>query len=284
MKLSSNVIPTCMAGLSLLFIAGCTDTGSVEPTTSAAIPEDISSALSGPLMVQTGSTVTRGVRTDVVNGSTFPDFIFTTDTATNTVGDEYSGNDIPDVIYDDKGRGIEIKKSPSALPYVVTYNDDDTIAAITKELSSGETALLAFNYEGEKLTNKLFTRKKADGEITARSVTQYSYDTNDQVVRAELINTLDDSISKSYDFTTDDNGRVSQVQEYDESQAASFRYVMTYDANGNIIKLERFNAAGALLFTNEYTYKPSSELALNLIGFFAATNPAFLPTFDLHTF
>lgn len=273
-----------MAGISLLVIAGCSDTGFVEPEPIAAQPEEVSAAISGPLMVQTGSTVTREVRTDVANGTTFPDFIYTTDTTTNTVGDEYAGNDIPDVIYDEKGRGIEILKSATALPYLVSYNDDDTIASISKELTSGETALLEFNYQAEMLVSKLFTRSTPEGELTARSVTEYTYNGDDQLVRTELINSLDETVSKSYDFTTDENGRVAVVQEYDENQAANFRHVLTYDADGNILRNERYDAAGALIFTNDYTYAPSTELSLNLIGFFAATNPAFLPTFDLHTF
>ena len=293
MTVRSNTLTTFAASVSLCLIVSCGgggDGGTPAPSPGPGTdPIETGAAatgpLSGPRTYQTGNTAVSGLQENIAFGGFSIPFTYTTDTATNTTGDGLPSNDTPDVVYDENGRGIEIQVSASSLPIIVTYNDDDSIATITKTRSSGTMSRIDFNYEDGKLINKTNTFIEVDGTEKNEGGAVYTYDANGHVASAEVLTeSIGFLIPASFEFITDSAGRVTRAQKFDRDGDPETLYGMTYDANGNIVKVEWLDGQGGAAIRWTYTYTTSSEPTVNLLGFFAAMNDAFIPEYDLLVF
>lgn len=300
MKTRSYSVSALTAGVSLLVVVGCGGGGGGDDGTTPAADTTATEAetnnttstnngtltgpLSGPRLYQTGNTAVQGQQNNVGIGFSPPGFTYTTDTSANITGDGLPSNNLPDVVYDEKGRGIEVRVTASGVPYIIDYNDDDSIASITRTRPSGLISQIVFNYEDGKLVSKSTTDEDADGTVENIGEITYTYAANGALSSADAVySTFGIPIAQTYEFKTDASGRVTETRIFDRDGEETDQYVMTYDANNNITKVDLFRL-NTLFITWSYTYAASAEPTVNLFGFFAAINDAFVPEFDLQIF
>lgn len=300
MRTRTPIVASIAAGFSLLLIIGCSSGGSSTTPEAGPTPgptgtdtdtgtdtgtgnSTTTGPLSGPRLFQTGNVVVSGTQENIAfGGFPIPPFTYTTDTAENVTGDGLPSNDTPDVLYDDQGRGIELRVTASSLPIVVTYNDDDSINTITKTRNSGSVSRITFNYEDGRLIGKSNTRTEIDGTEEYEGEASYTYDADGFLVSAEIVTvTFGIRVPDSFEFQTDAAGRVTRADRFDTDGDLERTYEMTYDANGNIVKVEIPDGLGGVAIRWNYVYGTSTEPTVNLIGFFAAINNAFIPEYDI---
>ena len=155
-----------------------------DPTTTA-VGGTTTGPYSGPRLYQTGDTAVQQT-VDLAFGSTgAPQVFFTTDTVANVTGDGIPGSALPDFVYDDQGRGIEIRTSTNGAPYLASYNDDDSHADITRTLVDGDIETITFNYEDGRLINKVKTDLDSDGSLDIDEEIIYTYSDVGNLVSAE---------------------------------------------------------------------------------------------------
>jgi len=307
MKLRSNSASIIALGFSLVIVTACGGGGGgdgtsnpnpVPPSDDSATPDGgtittpitssaPASALTGPLLFQTGNTAVQGMQENVGIGFSPPTFTYTTDTTTNTTGDGLPANNLPDIVYDDQGRGIEILTSSTAIPILIDYNDDDTIASISRTTSAGLVSQTIFTYEDGRLINKTSTSDLSDGTILDEGFISYNYSDDGTLVSADQVSFFAGiTFTNTFEFSVDAMGRVIEVLIFDGGAELQDRYVINYDANGNIATVQLLRGPdGNTPFVNfTYTYAASAEPTVNLFGFLAATNDGFIPEFDLAFF
>jgi len=268
--------------------AGSTPNGA--PTTSLQT-ELLSSAeatsLTGPLLYQTGNTVVGGTEDIVGFGFATPPFPINTNTSTNTISDDFGGAITPEVVYDELGRGVQIRILVDSLeaPIInVAYNDDNTIASTSQTTLDGDVRIQTdFIYENGRLIGKQ--------EVSQTVTEAFAYNYSEEGVltsgsRSSVGSSGQTTELTSFEFTVDELGRVTGVVESIASDDVLIRdATITYDASGNITAVEDFqDFFGVATQTNStFDYAVSTEPTVNLVGFFAALNnlfiPAFVPTF-----
>jgi len=295
---SANIIA---ATISLFVIAGCGggggggsgafdadgEPGGNPPGTFDLITSDAeASALTGPLLYQTGDTVMGGMETIVGFGFGSPPVFINTDPSSNTISDDFGGSITPEVIYDDLGRGIQIDNLVigAVAPIItVAYNDDNTIASTSQTTRDGDVRIQTdFIYEDGRLTGKEET-----GVGFTRTVT-YSYTEDGMLAsgtKSLFIDSAPDQLS-DFVFTVDSQGRVIEAMELDIEDNVVRDATITFDAGGNIVAIEDFqDFTGIATQTNStWDYTASAEPTVNLFGFFAAINDLFIPVFTNNSF
>jgi len=298
-KYSYN-IATLVAAISLLVVAGCggggggggsfdspdADGGTPGGTTGLGLITSTAEAnpLTGPQRYLTGYTAVGGVEEFIGQGFGAPPFTLNIDTNTNTISDDFSGAFIPEIVYDDDGRGIQLDLifNPIAPIVNIEYNDDNTIAGTNQTTREGLVVIeTTFIYEDGRLVGKASESVLSND---FNSTITYIY-TDEGVLDSaieEFSQSGDLNRTGTRNFLIDDFGRVIGSAEFNaDSVGTSSSTIVRFDANGNI---ESFNRQEDNIIDTEldanYNYTASAEPTVNVYGLLAALNDGFIPFFD----